>query len=200
MRREVRAEVEAELGESSQTVAGIPQGEVEKRIEMETRRLEAEAEAVAKRAAADARKQADEDLKRMRAERDDAVKKLRAAESELKKAKASQPQPAAKPAEKQTAKPGQPAPPMPTRKPAQPKPPKPVKEPEPEEELELTGPVDLNQATFEQLRALGFSAAQANRVIAYRERLGGYKAVDDLETVPGVQREFVTKLKDRLQV
>ena len=67
-------------------------------------------------------------------------------------------------------------------------------------DVRLSSGQHLNQATFEQLRALGFSAAQANRVIAYRDLLGGYKAVDDLETVPGVQREFVTKLKDRLQV
>jgi len=63
-----------------------------------------------------------------------------------------------------------------------------------------SGPVDLNQATFEQLRGLGFTAAQANRVIAYRDRLGGYESLDDLETVPGVQRELVTKLKDSLRV
>jgi DNA uptake protein ComE-like DNA-binding protein len=37
-------------------------------------------------------------------------------------------------------------------------------------------------------------------VIAYRDRLGGYKSVDDLETVPGIAREFVTKLEDRLKV
>ena len=78
--------------------------------------------------------------------------------------------------------------------------PKAKKAPEPEEELELTGPVDLNKATFEELRALQFSAAQANRVIAYRDRLGGYRSVDDLETVPGIQREFVRKLEDRLSV
>jgi competence ComEA-like helix-hairpin-helix protein len=72
--------------------------------------------------------------------------------------------------------------------------------PEPEEELEPSGPVVLNEATFEQLRGLGFSAAQANRVIAYRDRLGGYKSVEDLETVPGIQREFLNKRKDRLQV
>ncbi len=61
-------------------------------------------------------------------------------------------------------------------------------------------PVDLNQATFEQLRGLGFSAAQTNRVIAYRDRLGGYRSVDDLETVPGIQRDFVRKLEGRLRV
>ena len=60
--------------------------------------------------------------------------------------------------------------------------------------------MDLNEATFEQLRGLGFSAAQANRVIAYRDRLGGYRSVDDLETVPGIQRDFVRKLEGRLRV
>ncbi len=37
-------------------------------------------------------------------------------------------------------------------------------------------------------------------MIAYRDRLGGYESLDDLETVPGVQRELVTKLKDSLRV
>ena len=45
--------------------------------------------------------------------------------------------------------------------------------------------VDLNSATFEDLRELGFSVTQATRVITHRERQNGFKSVDDLADVPG---------------
>jgi DNA uptake protein ComE-like DNA-binding protein len=196
MRGEAREQLQAEVGSEPKAAPAPNPAEVEKRVEAETRRIEAEAERLAIEAAAKAHKDAEEQLTKLRDERDDALKKLREAEKRLEAAPAEKPaapKPQPKPAEK--AKPA-------AKKAASPKPAtaKAKPEPEPEEELELTGPVALNEATFEELRALGFSAAQANRVIAYRDRLGGYKALDDLETVPGVQREFLTKLKDRLQV
>jgi len=140
----------------------------------------------------------------LRAERDEAVSKLRAAEQQLKKGtppseKAEEAEAAEAEAEEPSkAEAKAPKEPRARDKKAQ----EAEKEPEAEEEAdaEPSGPVDLNKATFEQLRRLGFSAAQANRVIAYRDRLGGYKSVDDLETVPGIAREFVTKLEDRLKV
>ena len=59
--------------------------------------------------------------------------------------------------------------------------------------------IDLNDAGFEQLREVGMSVTQANRVIAYRDRLGGYRSVDDLDAVPGFPRALLTELKQRLQ-
>jgi DNA uptake protein ComE-like DNA-binding protein len=59
--------------------------------------------------------------------------------------------------------------------------------------------LDLNQAGFDELRAAGLSVTQANRVIAYRDRLGGYGSVDDLDKVPGFPRALLAELKDRLQ-
>ncbi|HEX6585958.1 MAG TPA: helix-hairpin-helix domain-containing protein [Solirubrobacterales bacterium] len=61
-----------------------------------------------------------------------------------------------------------------------------------------TGEIDVNEATFEQLRDLGMSVTQATRVIAYREREAGFDSVDDLDSIPGIPKPFVSELKDRL--
>jgi DNA uptake protein ComE-like DNA-binding protein len=58
--------------------------------------------------------------------------------------------------------------------------------------------VDVNEATFEQLRRLGLSVTQATRVIAYRQRQDGFDSVDELDTVPGFPKSFLEELKDRL--
>lgn len=58
--------------------------------------------------------------------------------------------------------------------------------------------VNLNDATFEQLRALDMSVTQATRVIAYRERQDGFDSVDDLGSVPGFPKPFLEQLKQQL--
>jgi competence ComEA-like helix-hairpin-helix protein len=59
--------------------------------------------------------------------------------------------------------------------------------------------LDLNSASLEELRDVGMSVTQANRVLAYRERLGGYESVDDLDAVPGLPRPFLSGLKAKLR-
>jgi DNA uptake protein ComE-like DNA-binding protein len=59
-------------------------------------------------------------------------------------------------------------------------------------------PLDLNQATYEDLRRLRLSVTQSGRVLAYRERLGGFKSLDELDSIPGFPRSFLTELKRRL--
>ncbi len=59
-------------------------------------------------------------------------------------------------------------------------------------------PLDANQVTFKQLREFGMSVTQATRVIAYRERRGGFDSVDDLDSVPGIPETFLTELKGEL--
>jgi DNA uptake protein ComE-like DNA-binding protein len=44
------------------------------------------------------------------------------------------------------------------------------------------------------------SVTQANRVIAYRERLDGYGSLDDLDTVPGFPRAFLADVKKKMVV
>jgi DNA uptake protein ComE-like DNA-binding protein len=61
------------------------------------------------------------------------------------------------------------------------------------------GSVSLTSGTFEEYRSLGMSVTQAKRVIAYRERDGGYTTVDDLDRVPGFSQQFLEELKRRLE-
>ncbi len=60
--------------------------------------------------------------------------------------------------------------------------------------------VDINSASLSQLRELGMSVTQANRVIAYRERLGGYSTVDQLDAVPGFPPGMIDELKKKVGV
>lgn len=58
--------------------------------------------------------------------------------------------------------------------------------------------LNLNSATFEELREAGMSVTQATRILAYRERFGGYGSVDDLEKVPGFPADLIESLRGRL--
>jgi len=61
------------------------------------------------------------------------------------------------------------------------------------------GKVSLNEGSFEELRELGLSITQARRIIQYRERLGGYISVDDLDLVPGFPKDLRARLKQQLR-
>jgi DNA uptake protein ComE-like DNA-binding protein len=78
-------------------------------------------------------------------------------------------------------------------------------EPEPEERDVAPGPVpggpmmiNLSEATFDDLRSLGMSITQAKRVLDYRERLGGFDSIDDLDFLPGFPKVFLARVKDSL--
>ena len=60
--------------------------------------------------------------------------------------------------------------------------------------------IDLNRASFEELRDVGFSVTQATRVITYRERQDGFSSIDDLADVPGMPRTFLREVKGKLTV
>ncbi|MBK5110169.1 MAG: helix-hairpin-helix domain-containing protein [Thermoleophilia bacterium] len=62
------------------------------------------------------------------------------------------------------------------------------------------GAIDLNSATFEDLREADLSVTQATRILAYRERFGGYRSVDDLEKVPGFPEDLIESLRGRITV
>ena len=82
--------------------------------------------------------------------------------------------------------------------------PKPEPSPEPEPSKPSSraegSEIDVNLATFEELRGLGFSVTQATRVIAYRERNHGFDSVDELHAVPGLPNEGLDELKEKLRV
>ena len=64
----------------------------------------------------------------------------------------------------------------------------------------LSGGVSLNSATFEELREADLSVTQATRILAYRERFGGYTSIEDLERVPGFPPDTVESLRGRFTV
>jgi DNA uptake protein ComE-like DNA-binding protein len=54
--------------------------------------------------------------------------------------------------------------------------------------------------TYEELRALDLSITQAKRLIAYRERRGGFGSLDDIDDVPGFPDDVLEELKQRSSV
>jgi len=60
--------------------------------------------------------------------------------------------------------------------------------------------INLNTVTFEQLREQNLSVTQATRLLAHRERLGGFQTVDDLDQVAGFPVEMLDDLKQRSTV
>jgi competence protein ComEA len=60
------------------------------------------------------------------------------------------------------------------------------------------GAVSLNTASFEQLRNAGLSVTQTGRVLAHRERAGGFTSVDELDEIPGFPQEFLDQVKPKL--
>jgi DNA uptake protein ComE-like DNA-binding protein len=61
-----------------------------------------------------------------------------------------------------------------------------------------SGKIDLNVATFEELRSLGLSVTQSARLIAYRDVRGGYESLDELDEIPGLSRQTRSDLGSHL--
>jgi competence protein ComEA len=55
--------------------------------------------------------------------------------------------------------------------------------------------LNLNQASFAELRSLRLSTTQSQRVLAYRKRLGGYESIEQLDDVPGFSEGDRERLK-----
>jgi DNA uptake protein ComE-like DNA-binding protein len=62
------------------------------------------------------------------------------------------------------------------------------------------GKLDLNGATFEQLRDIGLSVTQSARVIAYRDAAGGFQSVDELQEIPGLSVELKQVLGEQVTI
>jgi hypothetical protein len=80
----------------------------------------------------------------------------------------------------------------------------PTPAPEPEsgapQPLQGGGTLSLNEAGYEDLRSLGLSVTQTGRVLAYRERVGGFSSLDDLEAIPGFPRSLLNELRAHLRL
>ena len=59
--------------------------------------------------------------------------------------------------------------------------------------------VELNKAEAAHLQLVfGIEEAAAKGVVAYRDKQGGFKAIDDLKKAPGLDAAKIDALKDRL--
>jgi DNA uptake protein ComE-like DNA-binding protein len=59
------------------------------------------------------------------------------------------------------------------------------------------GKLDLNQATFEDLRALGLNVTQSSRLIAYRDTTGGLSSFAEIEELRGFGTATLDLLRSR---
>lgn len=60
--------------------------------------------------------------------------------------------------------------------------------------------LDLNHASFEEVRALGVSATQATRVISARDAVGAFASLDELDRLPGFSADQLEALKRSVSV
>jgi len=60
--------------------------------------------------------------------------------------------------------------------------------------------LQLNQATAEQLTALGLTASQAAQIVRYRKENGKFLQVEELLVVPQMSRDTYDKLRDKVTV
>lgn len=68
-------------------------------------------------------------------------------------------------------------------------------------DLTTAGPVNINTATLDQLDDLpGIGPAIAQRIIEYRENIGGFKSVDQVTEVNGIGTAVFDKIKDLITV
>ncbi len=102
----------------------------------------------------------------------------------------------------------EPEPPPPEPPLPEPPPPEPATEPPagpsqadvraPSSEPHPEGKLNINQATYEDLRGLKLSVTQTGRVLDHRNSLGGFKSLDELDEIAGFPRDLLTELKRKL--
>ena len=61
-------------------------------------------------------------------------------------------------------------------------------------------PINVNEVGYDELRALGLSVTQTGRVLAFRERSGGFASLDDLDEIPGFPSAQLQQLKRHLRL
>ena len=69
-----------------------------------------------------------------------------------------------------------------------------------EPELDEDGLIDLNAASFEQLRTLGLSITQAARLIALRDARGGFTSEEDVAELPGIPQSQLAELIGKARI
>jgi DNA uptake protein ComE-like DNA-binding protein len=62
------------------------------------------------------------------------------------------------------------------------------------------GPIDVNEVTYEELRAMKLTITQSRRLLAYRDRVKRFESLDDLDVLPGFPDTVLERLKHGLTV
>ena len=60
--------------------------------------------------------------------------------------------------------------------------------------------MNINEATYDDLRSLRLSVTQAGRLLDYRNSLGGFKSLDQLDDIAGFPRDLLSELKRKLTI
>jgi DNA uptake protein ComE-like DNA-binding protein len=60
------------------------------------------------------------------------------------------------------------------------------------------GRININEVTYEQLRAMELTITQSRRVLAYRKRMKRFGSLDELDAIPGFPRIVLERLKHQL--
>jgi competence ComEA-like helix-hairpin-helix protein len=60
--------------------------------------------------------------------------------------------------------------------------------------------LNLNQATAEQLMAVGLTQSQAAQIVRYRKEDGAFLQVEELLVVPQISRDVYDKVREKVTV
>lgn len=66
---------------------------------------------------------------------------------------------------------------------------------------EVTYPINLNTATYEELLTIdGIGDARANRILQYRDAIGGYSSVEQIKDISGIGDSLYNQISPYLTV
>lgn len=66
-------------------------------------------------------------------------------------------------------------------------------------ETKVEGKININTATKEELNTLpGIGSSRAKSIIEYREKVNGFKEIDELKKVEGIGEELFAKIKENI--
>ena len=69
----------------------------------------------------------------------------------------------------------------------------------PNKETKVEGKININTATKEELNKLhGIGSSKAKSIIEYREKVNGFKEIDELKKVEGIGEELFAKIKENI--
>jgi competence ComEA-like helix-hairpin-helix protein len=67
-------------------------------------------------------------------------------------------------------------------------------------ENQLRGVVNINNAHVDEFLKLGLTIEQADNILSFRERCGGFETVEDLLKVEGIRQGHLDKMRPFLRV